>query len=128
MDHSVLNFSHKMKVLHIDLISMIERSTTEDEIAIRSFQLLKVMVLLQRTSHNEIHTISSNCLLRLDRNRHGGGVFLHIRDALPYSVTLIGLGNMELPLHNGGSNMLLSLDTVQSFHYSPCFETAVYFM
>jgi len=35
MDHSVLGFSHKMKVLHIDLI---ERST---EIAICSFQLLQ---------------------------------------------------------------------------------------
>ena len=35
MDHSVLGFSHEMKVLHID---MIERST---EIAICSFQLLQ---------------------------------------------------------------------------------------
>ena len=35
MDHSVLGFSHEMKVLHIDLI---ERST---EIAICSFQLLQ---------------------------------------------------------------------------------------
>ena len=31
MDHSVLSFSHKMKVLHIDL--MIKRSTTEAEMA-----------------------------------------------------------------------------------------------
>ena len=47
MDHSVLGFSHEMKVLHIDLI---ERST---EIAICSFQLLqKVMFLLQLTPHN----------------------------------------------------------------------------
>ena len=37
MDHSVLGFSQKMKVLHIDLI---ERSITEAEIAIWSFQLL----------------------------------------------------------------------------------------
>ena len=47
MNHSVLGFSHKMKVLHIDLM---ERST---EIAICSFQLLqKVMVLLQLTPQN----------------------------------------------------------------------------
>ena len=45
---SVLSFSHKMKVLHIDL--MIE---TEAEIAIWSSKLLrKVMVLLQLTSQN----------------------------------------------------------------------------
>jgi len=50
VDDSVLSFNHKMKVLHIDL--MIERSTTEAEIAIWSFQLLKVMVLLQLTSQN----------------------------------------------------------------------------
>jgi len=43
MDHSVLGFSHEMRVL-------IERST---EIAIGSFQLLqKVMVLLQLTPQN----------------------------------------------------------------------------
>ena len=35
MDHSVLGFSHKMKVLYIDL--MIKRSTTEAEMAIWSF-------------------------------------------------------------------------------------------
>ena len=50
MHHSVLSFSHKMKVLHNDL--MIKRSTTEAEMAIWSFQLLKVMVLLQLTSQN----------------------------------------------------------------------------
>ena len=50
MDCSVLSFSHKMKVLHIDL--MIKRSTTDAEMAIWSFQLLKVMVLLQLTSQN----------------------------------------------------------------------------
>jgi len=37
MDDSVLSFSSQMKVIHIDL--MIERSTTEAEIAIWSFQL-----------------------------------------------------------------------------------------
>jgi len=40
----------------------------------------------------------------LDRNRHGGGVLLHITEALSYSVTFIGLDNMELPQHNGSSN------------------------
>ena len=44
------SFSHKMKVLHIDL--MIKRSTTKAETAIWNFQLLKVMVLLQLTSQN----------------------------------------------------------------------------
>ena len=38
MNHSVLGFSHEMEVFHIDLI---ERSTTEAEIAIQSFQLLR---------------------------------------------------------------------------------------
>ena len=50
MDHSVLSFSQKVKVLYIDL--MIKRSTTEAEMAIWSFQLLKVMVFLQFTSQN----------------------------------------------------------------------------
>jgi len=40
----------RMKVLSIDL--MIKRSTTEAEMAIWSFQLLKVMVFLQLTSQN----------------------------------------------------------------------------
>jgi len=50
MDHSVLGFSHEMKVFvfHIDL--MIERSTTEAEIAIWSLQLYIYILLVKNGS------------------------------------------------------------------------------
>ena len=55
------------------------------------------MVLLQLTSQNAHigapNYLQSYYLVRLDRNRHGGGVFLYIRNALSYSVTFIGLDN-----------------------------------
>lgn len=40
--------------------------------------------------------ISNYSIVRLDRNRHGGGVLLHIRDDVPYNVTFVGPDNLEL--------------------------------
>ena len=52
---------------------------------------------------NEL-TIFSFSLARLDKNRYGGGVLLYIRDDLSYNAMLMVPENMELPLHNCGSN------------------------
>ena len=41
-------------------------------------------------------TIPNYCLVRLDRNRHGGGVLLYIRDDLSYNVIFMGPENLEL--------------------------------
>ena len=57
---------------------------------------------------NEL-TISNYCLVRLDRNRHGGGVLLYIRDDLSYNVIFMGPENLELlgiTLYNGNNNRL----------------------
>jgi len=84
------------------------------------------MVLYQLTSQNAQigapHYFQLLSILRLDRNRHCGGLFLHIRDDLSYSVTFIGLENMELPLHNGSSNCFVSVHCtvllpLLTFHY-----------
>ena len=40
-------------------------------------------------------TISNYNLLRLDRNRHGGGILLYIRDSLSFSMVLSGPKNLE---------------------------------
>lgn len=40
--------------------------------------------------------ISNYSIVRLDRNRHGGGVLLYIRDDVPYNVTFVGPDNLEL--------------------------------
>ena len=52
---------------------------------------------------NEL-TIFSSSLVRLDKNRYGGGALLCIRDDLSYNVMLMVPDNMELPLQNCGSN------------------------
>ena len=52
---------------------------------------------------NEL-TISSFSLVRLDKNRYGGGALLYIRGDLSYNAMLIVPENMKLPLHNCGSN------------------------
>lgn len=79
---------------------------------------------------NEL-TIPNYCLVRLDRNRHGGGVLLYIRDDLSYNVIFMGPENLELlgiTLYNGNNNRLC-LCTL----YSPpatthlVFATAIYF-
>ena len=44
---------------------------------------------------NEL-TISNYFLVRLDRNRHGGGVLLYIRGDLSYNVIFMGPDNLEL--------------------------------
>ena len=44
---------------------------------------------------NEL-TVSNYFLLRLDRNRHGGGVLLYIGDDLSYNVIFMGPKNLEL--------------------------------
>ena len=57
---------------------------------------------------NEL-TIPNYCLVRLDRNRHGGGVLLYIRDDLSYNVIFMGPENLELlgiTLYNGNNNRL----------------------
>ena len=54
-------------------------------------------------------TIPNYCLVRLDRNRHGGGVLLYIRDDLSYNVIFMGPENLELlgiTLYNGNNNRL----------------------
>ena len=35
-------------------------------------------------------------MTRLDRNRHGGGIVLYIKDSLPFKVILLGPENLEL--------------------------------
>ena len=57
---------------------------------------------------NEL-TIPNYCLVRLDRNRHGGSVLLYIRDDLSYNVIFMGPENLELlgiTLYNGNNNRL----------------------
>ena len=57
---------------------------------------------------NEL-TISNYCLVRLDRNRHGGDILLYIRDDLSYNVIFMGPDNLELlgiTLYNGNNNRL----------------------
>ena len=47
------------------------------------------------------------CLIRLDRNRHGGGVLLYIREDLSYNIAFTGPENLELlgvTLHHDNSN------------------------
>ena len=43
-------------------------------------------------------TIPSYQALRLDRNRHGGGILVYIHNSLTYNVISKGPGNLELVL------------------------------
>ena len=40
-------------------------------------------------------TIANYNLVRLDRNRHGGGILLYIRDTLSFSLVLSGPDSLE---------------------------------
>ena len=44
---------------------------------------------------NKVCIINSS-LVRLDRNRHGGGVAMYIRETIPYNVLLSGPTSLEL--------------------------------
>ena len=41
-------------------------------------------------------SIPGYSVTRLDRNRHGGGIVLYIKDSLPFKVNFLGTENLEL--------------------------------
>jgi len=72
---------------------------------------------------NEL-TNSSYSFVWLDRNRHGGGILLYIRD----DVTLMILATWNYHCTMVVATAFVSVPCSVQLHHSPCFSTVVYCM
>ena len=68
--------------------------------------------------------ISNYSFVWLDRNRHGGGILLYIRD----DVTVMILTTWNCHCKMVVATAFVSVPCSVQLHHSPCFSTAVYCM
>jgi len=76
---------------------------------------------------NEL-TIFSFSLVRLDKNRYGGGALLYIKDDLSYNACLWFLKTWNCHCTIVVATAFVYVYCTVQLHHSPCFATAVYFM